>query len=260
MLQFSKDKTCGEWPKPEMLARSIASYRHASRYFDPDCLAPLVIQCADGIAQDIQRDWPGPRIAIIHDWNSAYWPVVTHAREVFCIGEFDHPDFGKKCHDIPSYPLDVGRLQPLPTCREYDAVIGGAIRKDTLETLKDVIFGNAFRRVALICYAEQVGATSAFTEIETFLVQRGVEVVFGRRRLPPRLVEDLYLSAPAIVHLGHGCRGWLHTLAEYSRRMTNANVYCEKEFGNGEIVDVRKFGETLDRAADRLLGGNASVD
>ena len=259
-MQFARQIIGQECSKANILATAVATYRHDVRYFDENCTEPVIVQCFDGEVQEIPKTWHGPKIAVLHDWNPKYRLLTLIAKEVFCIGGFDHPDFGAKGHDISSFPLDTARIADLPTATDYDVVIGGALRENSLNVLRSVFDGGKFKKVALVCHTVFAGTAKVFADLEAFLVNEGAEVVFRRQNMPARVLETLYLSAPALIHLGHCGRGWLHSLAEYRRRSGAVNVYCEKEFGNADIAKVSEVAHAIGNAADNLSRGIAPIN
>jgi hypothetical protein len=248
MIQFIRQEIGQECSKTNMFATSVASYLHDTRYFDMSSRAPVVVQCADGNIQKVPGGWYGPRIVVLHDWFPNYKPAALLAKHVLCLGGFEHPDFGKKCIDLPSFPLDLDRFVHLPTAMDYDVVIGGALRENSLDALRKAFDASRFRKVALVCHTVFTGTARVFADLSAFLSHEGAEVVFRRQNMPARVLETLYLSAPAIIHLGHCGRGWLHSLAEYRRRTGAIDVFCEKEFGNEEFASVRQVAEILGNA------------
>lgn len=252
MIQFVKQTVGQECSKMNRLSTLVASYLHETRYFDAACHATAVTQCADGIVLGTPAGWSGKRMLVLHDWNPAYRQQTFLAKTVVCVGRFDHPEFGRKTIHINSYPLDVDRFVEIPDATDYDVVIGGSLKADSADVLDGLLSGTEYGRAAVVCRSVATGTAWVHEAISAVLKKHGVQVAVLRRNLPECVLETMYLSAPAIVHLGDCGRGWLHSLGEYRSRAKNVKLKCRKEFGDADITSAREFVARIEAEADAL--------
>lgn len=199
------------------LAVSCAQYRHDIRYFEHGCNpGQVIVQCGDGRMVLPTGYMHMNLLAILHDWTDSYQVAIDAASRVICLGDFKHPDFGKRTDTVESYPIDTITLDGIRgDTRDDITLIGGVAAAGASEWLKEYA-GNMSGNVLLAPFDASEPQSTAECQKLAKLNFGTASVNYAPNSLNAAILVARYMNSATIYHIGSGTRGFLHAVAVYS--------------------------------------------
>lgn len=203
-MLFSKDVFEADgYSKFNALSFTCMKYMHECRFSDGPTDDIVVCHAGDGRimnTKDAKR-----QIYVVHDWNDAYLPYLESAVRIIYLGNFDHPVIRRQTVTLNSYPIDPS-VTRLPLCDADITVVGDVARTDQWVDWDSIDKAKSIR----VAVADPLDL-HMFAD---FLKDMGFNIDVPVNRSLLSLTTEIR-SARNLIHLGHGRRGMIPSLAIY---------------------------------------------
>lgn len=230
--------------KLNRLSTMFTRYDESFRWFTGACRDTVLMQAYRGMVLK-QTSISTHNVIVLHDYFPSYDRDIERCERVFCIGNYEYPEFGCNTVRFESFPLDVANLRLLPENR-FDAVIGGEIRGDDFDYIMDSLPVNP-SRIAIVCSPDgDIGCEETVEMVCNAIRERLAPVeLYVNTDASHFLVDTMYLSSRHIVHCGDAMRGYMHALAEYARAAGGRTVVTRNADTGFGLVDFNVFAKKV---------------